>query len=361
MMEHILVINSGSSSLKAKLFEVDGMHQVEVFERVKLFRSSSYRKAMEELVKTFNSYRESIKFISHRIVMGGEGAKNGELADEDVINRIKRVSNLAPLHNPRALNSLKICQSAFPKILNAVVYDTAFYASLPEEEYTFPIDKNIVKRYSLRKYGFHGISHQYAYQKTPNKYDRMVTIHLGAGCSITAIHHGKPIATSMGMTPLGGLVMQTRSGDIDPGVILYLGGRLGLAKTKKILELNSGLKGISGTSGEMLDILALTGNPVEVEHKYAGPNNQYLRHQASISLEIYSMKARDYIGSYAARMGGLEAIVFTGEIGFGSKFIRDKITYGLDYLNLREVAAIEPNEELAMAEIIYNQYFKGRT
>lgn len=357
----ILTINAGSSSLKAKLFSKD-LILIKEFSYTSLKDIAQYRAALIEINKDLSQSIQKPQYIAHRIVLGGPGAKNGEVADEEVIRRIRRHSSLAPLHNQRAISIIRLCQKIFGRILNVVVYDSVFFEKLPEEEYTYPIDKNVSERLSIRKYGFHGLSHEAMAKVYASKYNKIITIHLGAGCSISAIQNGRPIATSMGMTPQAGLMMQSRSGDIDPGVIFLIAEKYGLSRTKKIISEQSGLKGVSGTDGSMLTILHLSGNPISgVKYEYKGPNNQYLRHQAHLALEIYCQRVKDYIGAYAARMGGLEAIIFSGNIGYGSKFIRDKITYGLDYLNLKEVTAIKTDEEMQMSTIVRDKFFNNQS
>lgn len=354
----ILVINTGSSSLKAKLFSSDFAVARE-FHYKGLKSIGEYTKAVKAIKQGVASSLQTPEYTAHRIVMGGKGAKNGEVVDEVVMRRLKKYSYLAPLHNPQAIAVIRSCQQAFDRALNVAAYDSAFFDKLPEEEYTLPIDKNISARFDLRKYGFHGFSHQVMADNFSKRYQKLITIHLGAGCSISAIDHGVPVATSMGLTPQGGLMMERRCGDIDPGLILFLTKRLGLKKTETIINANSGLKGVSGTSGSMLEILHLSGNPVvDADFSYKGPNNQHLRHQAALALEMFCQRVRDFIGAYSARMGGVEALAFSGRIGHGSKFIRDKITYGLDYLNLREVASMEADEELTIAAIVRNKYYQ---
>lgn len=353
----ILVVNSGSSSLKAKLFEAFDLSELKSFNFSMRQGETTRSRALKNLISELAQNADTIKYIGYRVVMGGEGAQNGELASASVIQRIRRFSHLAPLHNPPALDALNKLSRALPHASNIIVYDTAFFNDLPEEEKTLPIDKNISSHLKMRKFGFHGISHQHM-SELMSHHARLVTIHLGAGCSASAILNGYPVATSMSYTPQAGLIMQSRSGDIDPGVIFELVRKFGFKRAMSIIDSKSGLKGISGTDGSMLTILALSGAPIEEPtFKYTGPNNQHLRHQSYLALEMYCQRVKDFIGSYAARMGGLDAIAFSGNIGYGSKFLRDKITYGLDFLNLKEVVAIVPDEEFAIAKIIKNKYY----
>lgn len=349
----ILVINTGSSSLKAKLFDSESLKLIEKFSYPNLNSNHSHKKAALELSGSIEKYTYGLKTIAHRIVSGGEGAKNGEAVSAAVLKRLKASCKLDPLHNPPAIAVIEIMKKRFPKIPNVLAHDIAFYSTLPETEYTYPINKNVSSKLGIRKFGFHGISHQYAYDQAGKDYEKVVSVHLGAGCSVTAIYKGRAISTSMGLTPQGGVAMQTRSGDLDPGVIFAIASKYGLKFTKDLIENNSGLKGLTGTNGDMLTLLHLSGNPVEDETFTCNTKaSDELKRESQLAIDIFCQRVRDFIGAYAARMGGVDSIIFTGKIGYGSKYIRDKITFGLDYLNLIEVSSVDPDEELAIATII---------
>lgn len=345
----ILALNAGSSSLKYKLFNRD-LVEIKAGSFVNLISIGGigHAKATKKIIRELGEEIQNIDFTVNRVVLAGDEIKNGQMVTTEILKLIKKYEPLAPLHNPPAIATIKAIKTALPDSKHTAVYDNAYYLNmLPSQKY-YALNRNISQKYNIKRYGFHGISHQYAYENSnARNYEKVISIHLGAGCSVTAIKNGCALANSMGMTPLAGLIMQTRCGDIDPGVVLHLVSSLGIGKTKYILEHRSGLAGLTGNTGEMLKILK------EIESK----QNEKI-YQLNISaLEQYTDKIKEYIGSYAALMTGVDAMVFTGKIGAGSALIRDKILSGLDFLQVKEVNTIEPNEELAMAQIIHKLYY----
>jgi len=259
---------------------------------------------------------------------------------EENLQQLEKINHLAPLHNPFNTLGIKACQEIFTDIPQFAVFDTEFFSDLPEKSYTYALPENIVKEFGFRRYGFHGISHEYVAKKAakdikkPFEKLNIITCHLGGGSSITAIKDGKAIDTSMGFTPMEGLVMMTRSGNIDAGIVLELVRKFSVEKTKEILNNDSGIKGICG-EGEMLKVLEKVNN----ENK-----------KAVLSLDVFIYSIQKYIGAYYAIIGGCDLLVFTGTIGFGSEKIRNMICKDLNILKKTKVLAIETDEELAIAE-----------
>jgi acetate kinase len=265
-----------------------------------------------------------------------------------VIKGIKECSKIAPLHNPANLAGILACEELLPGVKQVAVFDTAFHQTLPDYAYIYGLPYEYYKRFSIRKYGFHGTSHEYVAKqaarilKRPLEKLKLITCHLGNGCSIAAIKKGKSIDTSMGFTPLEGLIMGTRSGDLDPAVVTYLMHRMNFNPDKMdyILNYASGLKGISGISNDMR---ALTSS--------AKKGNR----RASLAIEIFIYRIKKYIGSYAAIMGGVDALVFTAGIGQNSSKIRKKICAGL-FSHMKKapkVLAVLTDEELMIARKTY--------
>lgn len=348
----ILVLNPGSSSLKYKVYDQD-LREIARgnFSNIGSFGCKNHREAIEKFFKELSSYQ--IDLIGIRVVHGGDRFSQSILIDDDVVRELVKCSKLAPLHNPPALETIYAIRENQKQLPVYAVFDTSFYADLPEEAFTYALPEQITKSLSVRRYGFHGISHSHAMKQVPGyENKKIISIHLGGGCSITAINNGKPIDTSMGFTPDEGLVMQTRSGDIDPGIIFHLAEKYGLEKAKNIIEKESGLKGLTATDGEMLSVLYLAGeeivgadfNPDNLDKNPQGKEN------ARLALMIYCNRIKKYIGAYAALLSGLDAVVFTGMIGANSPVIREKVMVGLDFLGNFEVMAINPDEELAIAE-----------
>jgi acetate kinase len=270
-----------------------------------------------------------IHAIGHRVVHGGESFKQSVLIDESVLKAIEACIDLAPLHNPANLKGIKAAIAAFgPGLPQIAVFDTSFHQTLPEHAFLYAVPYQFYRRYRIRRYGFHGTSHRFIgnrYRQITGKSPedtRIISLHLGNGCSAAAISHGKSVDTSMGLTPLEGLVMGTRSGDIDPAIIDFIVSKEGMSPhaVEGMLNTQSGLLGISGLTNDMRDLL-----------DESDENND---RRAVLSVEMFAYRARKYIGAYLAAMNGADAIVFTGGIGENSPRIRDRICAGLNYLGI---------------------------
>jgi acetate kinase len=280
--------------------------------------------------------------VGHRVVHGGAKFSESVLIDRDVIKAIEEFSELAPLHNPPSLMTIKEAMRILKGTLQVAVFDTAFHQTMPDYAYLYAIPYNLYKKYGIRRYGFHGTSHRFVAQeaarhlKRPLEKLNLITCHLGNGCSITAIKSGKVIDTSMGFTPLEGLVMGTRSGDIDPVIISYIIEKEGL-NVQEVLELlnkKSGLLGISGISNDVRDIM----------------RKKSMR--ATLALKVFVYRAKKYISAYIGIIGRIDAIVFTGGIGENQPKLRREICKDLVEPDVR-VLVIPTNEELMIARDTY--------
>ena len=270
-----------------------------------------------------------IQAVGHRVVHGGEKFSRSMLIDDEVLDGIEEMIELAPIHNPANIAGIVAARSVFGRSLpQAAVFDTAFHHTLPEHAYLYAIPYQLYRRHKIRRYGFHGTSHRYiAYRyRTINNIPRenvnIITLHLGNGCSIAAIKGGNSIETSMGFTPLEGLVMGTRSGDLDPAIVEFISEKEGVSahEVDTMLNKSSGLLGISGLTNDMRELLA--------EAEESGDR------RARLAIEIFCYRVRKYIGSYVAAMNGADAIVFSGGIGENSPAIRSRICNELGWLNV---------------------------
>lgn len=372
----ILVINAGSSSLKFEVFRLAEEQQrlaKGIVERIGLSNplltikrwdgaeikehenvkdhydalSIVCRKLIDPTtsVGVLNTLSE-VNAIGHRVVHGGEKFRDAAVVTEEVKKAITECIPLAPLHNPPNLMGIEACEKVFPGVPNVAVFDTAFHHSMPPSSYLYAIPYEYYKKFGIRKYGFHGTSHKFVAESTArylrhNLADlRLITCHLGNGCSITAINRGKVVDTSMGMTPLPGLVMGTRSGDIDPAVVLYLMREgMKVEQIDQLLNKKSGLYGVAGiNSGDMRDVSGA-----------AQQGNQ----QAAVALDIFVQRLVTYIGSYYTVLHGAHAVVFTGGIGENSPEIRARVVQKLSVLGcqLNEVS----NKENGKAMIISDE------
>jgi len=270
-----------------------------------------------------------IHAIGHRIVHGAERLKKSVIIDDEVIDQIEECIPLAPLHNPANLKGVYAARDVFPGIPQVAVFDTAFHSTLPEQNYLYAIPYQLYRRFKIRKYGFHGTSHRYIayrYRKIKNierEQVNIITLHLGNGCSACAIKNGFSYDTSMGMTPLEGLVMGTRSGDIDPAIIEFLIHNEGssVEEVFNVLNKRSGLLGISGLTNDMRDLLE-----EEREH-----NDR----RASLAINIFCNRVKKYIGAYLAELNGADAICFTGGIGENSPEVRRRCLSNLDFFGIK--------------------------
>jgi acetate kinase len=276
-------------------------------------------------IESINSLAD-IHAVGHRVVHGGERFSHSVFIDNDVLKEIEDCIELAPLHNPANIKGIQAAKAIFGKgIPQTAVFDTAFHQTLPERAFLYAIPYQFYRRHKIRRYGFHGTSHRYvAYRyRRLNDIQRnetnVITLHLGNGCSIAAIKNGDPIDTSMGLTPLEGLVMGTRSGDIDPAIIEFISSKEGLTaqEVETLLNKQSGLLGISGLTNDMRELLA--------EANESGDR------RARLAIDIFCYRIRKYIGAYLAAMNGAEAIIFTGGIGENSAEIRALICDGLQW------------------------------
>jgi acetate kinase len=286
----------------------------------------------------------SVSAIGHRVVHGQEMFKRPVLIDKAVIQKIKQCCSIAPLHNPANLAGILACKKLLPGLKQVAVFDTAFHQTLPAHAYIYGLPYEYYKRFGIRKYGFHGTSHEYVageaariLRKPLNKL-KIITCHLGNGCSITAVEKGKSIDTSMGFTPLEGLIMGTRCGDIDPALVTYImrKRRFDTNAIEEVLNKASGLKGISGISNDMRVLEAKTKS---------GDT------RAKLAIDIFVYRIKKYIGAYTAIMKGCDALVFTAGIGENQKRIRQRICQDL-FLHLKKkpkILVIPTNEELMIA------------
>ncbi|MCZ7611440.1 MAG: acetate kinase [Ignavibacterium sp.] len=350
----VLVLNSGSSSIKYQFIDTEkkaalakglvdriGMagavlsHQRYDGDKIKIAGEIlDHQIAVEYVLGVMLSKnhgviddKKDIEAVGHRVVHGGESFTGSVFISDEVVKVLQDNIELAPLHNPPNIKGIQACQRILPDTPQCGVFDTAFHAQMPPKSYLYGIPYELYKKYKIRRYGFHGTSHLYVSQKAAELLGKdinqlkIITAHLGNGCSIAAIKHGKSIDTSMGFTPLEGLLMGTRSGDLDPSLILYIMGKEGLTigEANTLLNKHSGLIGISGESSDMREILS------------AVKDNQQ---RAKWAFEIFCYRIKKYIGAYAAAMGGLDALVFTGGIGENAKEVREEICKDLEFLGI---------------------------
>lgn len=346
----VLILNSGSSSLKFQLFSMpdETILCSGIVERIgfndAVFKFKTDKDSIELESKILNhkaglklvaqhlldksvgviKLPEDIAIVGHRVVHGGIYFSNTTEITEDVKEKIKVLSSLAPLHNPANLEGIVVAEDIFPKAKQVAVFDTAFHQSIPEYAYKYAIPNEFLTEHNIRLYGFHGTSHKYVSEKAMaflgKKESKIITIHLGNGCSMTAVKNGKSIDHSLGFSPLSGLIMGTRSGDIDPSIIFYLKDKLKyhLKDINTLLNKNSGMLGLTGYSDlRDIEIMAAKGN-----------------NDCILALHMNAYRIKKYIGSYAAVLNGLDAIVFTGGIGENSKFMRQLICEDLEFLGI---------------------------
>lgn len=326
-MTRIFVLNAGSSSLKYEVVDVDAGTAITsgLVERV-----TDYGAALAEVLADLDA--ESIDAVGHRVVHGGSVFVQATLIDDSVEDEIERLATLAPLHNPPGLEGIRAARAALPFIPHVAVFDTAFHATLRPEAFTYALDATVSADHGIRRYGFHGTSYRYVSARAaevlgrPLDELRMVVLHLGNGASAAAIAGGSSVDTSMGMTPLEGLVMGTRSGDIDPAVLLHLQRVAGFdaAKLDELLNRSSGLLGLGGHA-DMRDLLeAVDRGDVA----------------ARLAFDVYVHRLVRYIGAYAAELGGIDALVFTAGVGENSDVVRARAVERLGFLGLSVDAAL---------------------
>lgn len=349
-MAKTLAINAGSSSLKFQLLEmpaetVIAKGQIEriglpesVFtmkfngEKTEIVRDiADHKEAIEEMLEQFRAQnvadKSEITGVGHRVVAGGEWFNKSVIVDEEVLHKIHRLADYAPLHNPANATGIEVFQELLPNAISVAVFDTAFHQTLPRENYLYPLPYEYYTKYGARKYGAHGTSHRYVAERTadilgkPLEELKIITLHLGAGASITAIKDGKSFDTSMGFTPLAGLMMATRAGDVDPSLIYYIQEREGLSNGEmlKILNNKSGLLGVSTLSSDMRDL------------EEVADTNEH----AKLALDMFLNRVIRYLGQYTFEMGGVDAIVFTAGIGENAANVREDIIDRLDFLGIK--------------------------
>ncbi|WP_462420986.1 acetate kinase [Salinicoccus sp. Marseille-QA3877] len=350
-MTKIIAMNAGSSSFKFQLYEmpeeveiakgmveriglrngilsitIDG--NIKVQERDFDNHEDAVNALLDELLrlKVINDINDIIG-SGHRVVHGGETFEDSVLITDEVVKKIDELSELAPLHNPANLMGIKAFREQLPDVPHVAVFDTSFHQSMPESSYLYSLPYSYYKDYGIRKYGFHGTSHKYVTKRAsemlgrPLEELRLISCHLGNGASIAAVKGGKSIDTSMGFTPLAGVTMGTRSGNLDPALIPYIMEKTGKTATEVLNVLNkeSGLLGVSGFSSDLRDI----------EEEAKNGNSR-----AELALNVFGERIHKYMGSYATRMGGLDAIIFTAGVGENSDVIRAKVVNGLEFMGV---------------------------
>jgi acetate kinase len=375
---NVLVLNSGSSSLKFQIIATD-LERIQQYKDQRLCRGEVERIGGEAIVTFQSPSHEKRKFtaalrdisgtldylvrfvasensgvteikstadihaVGHRVVHGGELFSESARIDNKVLQGIEDCIDLAPLHNPNNIKGIRAARELFGKdIPQVAVFDTAFHHSIPEQAYLYAIPYHLYRRHRIRRYGFHGTSHRYVafryrtLRGLTRQQTNIITLHLGNGCSAAAIREGNPVDTSMGVTPLEGLVMGTRSGDLDPAIVNLVGAKEGisLSEVDTLLNTQSGLLGISGLTNDMRVLLAELK-----EHE---------DRRVQLAIDVFCYRARKYIGAYLACMGGADAVVFTGGIGENSPEIRARICEGLEWAGLKIDA--QKNEEMVGRE-----------
>lgn len=342
----ILVLNAGSSSLKFNLFEgtpesIDANSE-RVLAKGEVERVSSMADALKSVFQQIDS--ATVEAVGHRIVHGGDRFHESVIIDAEVEKEIEELGILAPLHNPHNLEAYRAARAHLPNVPQVAVFDTAFHHTLPPRAYVYGLPYEYLTEKKIRRYGFHGISHRYVswrfaqvHGKKRSDY-RMITCHLGNGCSVCAIEYGESIDTSMGFTPLEGLIMGTRSGDVDAGAILHLitHEREDPALLLHVLNSASGLKGISGVSNDMRDLL-----------REAGAGND----RAVLAIDAFCYRIRKFIGMYLAAMNGADVLIFTAGIGENAAAIRARICEGLGSFGISIDAEANARESKDAREI----------
>ncbi len=349
-MKNVLVINCGSSSLKYQLLDMvdetvlakglveriglqEGIHTLicpgsDDFEEI--LPIDDHAKAIELVINALVNpghgvieSMDAVHAVGHRVVHAGEKFSGSAPITDEVIAALQECVALAPLHNPANITGIQACQRVMPKVPMVAVFDTAFHQSMPDRAYIYPIPYYLYEEHKIRRYGFHGTSHRYITLRAAEIMEctpadlNLITCHLGNGASMSAICGGQSIDTSMGLTPLEGLMMGTRSGDIDPAMVGFLSRKLNkdLSEIEEMLNKESGMLGISGISSDLRD----------VEREYANGNDR-----ARLALEVYGYHIRKYIGAYAVALGRLDAIVFTAGVGEHASLVREWACQGLE-------------------------------
>ncbi|MCC6485117.1 MAG: acetate kinase [Armatimonadetes bacterium] len=348
----IFVLNSGSSSLKYQLFDMRSEKVLATGLAERVGQPSQVGRLVNRptggaehvLEQPFSGHREAldcvfdlllegtlesidqIDAVGHRVVHGGESFTRSVRLTPEILEELHGLSHLAPLHNPANVTGIRACFERLPSAAQIAVFDTAFHSTMPPVSYMYALPYHLYTDLKVRRYGFHGTSHQYVSARAIDLLgraapSRIVTCHLGNGCSMTAVRDGVAVDTSMGMTPAEGLVMGTRCGDIDPAVLTFLMETQGWGPERidELINKESGLQGLSGESNDMRDLTDLAAQGHE---------------RAKLAVDVFCHRVRKYIGAYAAEMGGLDAVVFTGGIGENSSVVRAKCCDGLEFLGV---------------------------
>lgn len=330
----VLVLNSGSSSLKYQLLHPETGEVVHggIVERIGETEVPDHKAALRQVFEEFAGRGldltdgagtpAGIAAVGHRVVHGGRSFHSPTLIDDHVLAEIRRLSSLAPLHNPANAQGIEVARELLPGVKQVAVFDTAFFFDLPPAAATYAIDRELAAEHALRRYGFHGTSHEYVSQQAaaflgrPTSEVDQIVLHLGNGASASAVRGGRAVDTSMGLTPLEGLVMGTRSGDVDPGLVLHLGRSLGMSidQIDDLLNRRSGLKGLAGEN----DFRAL-GALIEQGDEHA-----------KLAYDVYIHRLRRYIGAYLVDLGGADAITFTAGVGENAAQVRADALAGLE-------------------------------
>ncbi|MBX7197702.1 MAG: acetate/propionate family kinase, partial [Sandaracinaceae bacterium] len=320
---NVLVLNAGSSSLKHQLVAPDTGEVSQAGTIEGLGAGKSHDDAIREVLASLGG--RAVHAVGHRVVHGGERFVDAVRIDDAVIGAIEAQVPLAPLHNPANLAGIRAARAALPEVPHVAIFDTAFHVRMPRRARTYAIDHELASQKGLRRFGFHGTSHRFVSELAarhlgrPLAELRVVSLHLGNGASACAIEGGHSVETSMGLTPLEGLVMGTRPGDLDPGIVLALVRELGVDEAERALNQRSGLKGLSGVSHDLR----------EIEARAAEGDDR-----ARLAINVFAHRVRKYVGAYAAVMGGLDVVVLTGGIGENSVTMRRRILQRLDFLGV---------------------------
>jgi acetate kinase len=340
----ILVINSGSSSLKYQFFNMPAATPLYtgMVERIGLVGSTvtNHKEALKHVLDALHEKGiikspDEVELVGHRVVHGGEKFSGATEISPAVKEEIKSLSSLAPLHNQVSYTCIEVAEHTFPNARQVAVFDTSFHHTLPEHAYRYAIPKSYYDDYGIRVYGFHGTSHKnvsaqaMTYMNKPDA--KLVSIHLGNGCSMAAVESGKSIDTTMGFGPLSGLVMGTRSGDIDPSVVFHLIDQenFTVKEVSDLLNKKAGMLGMAG-SNDMRDI-----------HKFAAEGSE----EAKLALKLYAYRIKKFIGAYAAVLNGVDALVFTGGVGENDRLMRAMVCESLEFLGIHLDA--EKNQNLS--------------
>lgn len=352
-MAKTIAINAGSSSLKWTLYEMPAEETIAsgIVERIGLNDSIftiKYKGEKHEEILDINNHELAVELlleklialniiddlneiegVGHRVVAGGEIFKESVIVTEKVMEEIESLFELAPLHNPANLTGIKAFKKVLPDITSVAVFDTSFHQTMPAQNYLYSIPYEYYEKYDARKYGAHGTSHQYVAERAGELLNKdykdlkIITLHLGNGASITAVENGESVDTSMGFTPLGGITMGTRSGDLDPSLVPYLMEKLELTDVQDLIDIfnnESGLKGISGVSSDMRDIEAAAAEGDE---------------RAELALRIFEDRVRNFIGQYIVKMQGVDVLVFTAGIGENAPATRANIIKNLEFMGIK--------------------------